>query len=141
MNRLQRSIPACEAIPLIEGHIETLTQEGVLRGWLRHSTAAQPSHVQVLHRQHVVAEAIAQDFRRDLLMGGHGHGHYGFLARLRVALPPGPCRVTLHLPRMGLDAPMAVRVPELAPARPATVEDLLQPADRWTAPAVLRRSV
>ena len=118
--------------PLIEGHIESVTEHGVICGWLRHSAWKAPSHVQVLHRDRIVAEAVARDFRRDLLMSGHGHGHYGFLARLRTALPPGPCRVVLHLPLVGVDAPMAVHVPNLAPARAATIEDLLRAAERWT---------
>ena len=108
-------------------------------GWLRHSAWRTPSQVQVMHRDRIVAEAVARDFRRDLLLGGHGHGHYGFWARLRVALPPGPCRVVLHLPLAGLDAPMGVRVPQLDPARAATVERLLHVAERWTTADLLRR--
>ena len=103
-----------------------------MHGWLRDSTAASPCHVQVLHEGRIAAEALAREFRPDLLRSGHGHGHYGFHARLRFRLPEGRCGVALHLPHTGLSAPMALDVPALAPAAPASVESLLRTAAGWT---------
>lgn len=93
----------------------------------------------MLHDGKVVAEAVARAFRADLLRAGHGHGHYGFHARLRAGLPPGPCGVMLHLPATGMGAPMAVNVPRLDPPRPARVEDLLRVAPGWTVADLVAR--
>jgi len=117
---------------MIEGHIESLTPDGIVHGWVRDTGSAAPCHVQVLHGGVPVAEAMASGFRPDLLRAGHGHGHYGFRARLRSALPPGACGVALHLPLYGRSAPMGLTVPELDPQRPATVEALLATEPSWT---------
>lgn len=117
---------------MIEGHIESLTPDGIVHGWVRDTGSAAPCHVQVLHGGVPVAEAMAALFRPDLLRAGHGHGHYGFKARLRSALPPGACSVALHLPRYGRSAPMALTVPKLDPQRPLTVEALLAAEPSWT---------
>ena len=69
--------------------------------------------------------------RADLLRAGHGHGHYGFHARLRHPLPRGPCDVLLHLPHAGVSAPMRVEMPALEPRR-ASVEALLGRQPGWT---------
>jgi len=122
---------------MIEGHIETLGADGVVHGWLRESGQASPCHVQVVVRRQVVAEALALEFRPDLLRSGHGHGHYGFRARLRAALPPGRCGVELHLPRTGVSARLGMEVPRLALAGPARVEALLATAPGWTTQDVL----
>jgi hypothetical protein len=119
-------------ISMIEGHIESLSPDGIVHGWLRDTGYVAPSHIQVLHGDRLVAEAMASVFRPDLLRAGHGHGHYGFAARLRYPLPPGPCGVALHLPRHGSSAPMALHVPPLAPPQPVTVERLLAPEPGWT---------
>ena len=103
----------------------------MVHGWLRDSAASLPCHVQLLHAGHVAAEALAQDFRPDLLRSGHGHGHYGFCAGLRVVLPLGRCNLVLHLPRTGISASMAVIVPKLALAAPHTVESLLTVSQGW----------
>jgi hypothetical protein len=117
---------------MIEGHIESLSPDGIVRGWLRDTASAAPCHIQVLHAGTAVAEAMASLFRADLLRAGHGHGHFGFAARLRQTLPPGLCGVALHLPRHGSTAPMGVHVPPLRPPEPASVEDLLVKAPSWT---------
>jgi hypothetical protein len=116
---------------MIEGHIEKLTPDGIVHGWVRDTTSPTPCHVQVLQAGQKLAEAMAAAFRPDLLRAGHGHGHYGFAARLRHALPPGPCAVALHLPRYGRTAPMGLVVPPLAPVEPASVESLLAAPPTW----------
>jgi hypothetical protein len=80
----------------------------------------------------MVAEAMAATFRADLLRAGHGHGHYGFGARLRRLLPQGPCKVALHLPLHSRTVPMGLMVPALAPRSTVTVEDLLATPPSWT---------
>jgi hypothetical protein len=98
-----------------------------------------PCHVQVRRGAGVVAEAIAQDFRRDLLLSNHGHGHYGFQARLRQTLPTGPSMLVLHLPALGLGVPMAIVVPDLRPPKRASVEALLRTPSGWTVSDLLAR--
>jgi hypothetical protein len=117
---------------MIEGHIESLTPNGMVHGWVRDTGSAAPCHVQMLHGGVPVAEAMASVFRPDLLRAGHGHGHYGFRARLRAPLPPGACSVALHLPRYGRSAPMALTVPPLDAQRPVTVEELMAAEPTWT---------
>jgi hypothetical protein len=116
---------------MIEGHIEKLTPDGTVHGWVRDTTSPTPCHVQVLQAGTILAEAMAAAFRPDLLRMGHGHGHYGFAARLRRPLPPGPCTVALHLPRYGRTAPMALVVPQLTPPQQASVESLLAAPPTW----------
>ena len=103
-----------------------------MHGWLRDRGAAVPCHVQILHAGRLLAEAVADDFRPDLLRAGYGHGHYGFQARLRETLQAGPCSVGLHLPRSGNTAAMAVTVPVVDPPRASTVESLLVAVRGWT---------
>ena len=110
-----------------------------MHGWLRDRAAAAPCHVQVMHGERLLAEGVADEFRPDLLQAGHGHGHYGFQARLREALPPGPSSVRLHLPRIGIAAAMAVTVPPLDAVRPCTVETLLAVVRQWTTADLLGR--
>jgi hypothetical protein len=117
---------------MIEGHIETLTPDGIVHGWVRDTLSPSPCHVQVRYRGQIIAEAMAAIFRADLLQGGHGHGHYGFQARLRHALPPGPSELVLHLPRHGSFAPMAILVPKLNDVQPVAVEALLASHPSWT---------
>jgi hypothetical protein len=117
---------------MIEGHIESLSPDGRVHGWVRDTGSLAPCHVQVLHCGEVVAEAMAAHFRPDLLRAGHGHGHHGFAARLRRPLPPGPCGVALHLPRYGRTAPMGLHVPTLDSPAAATVESLLAVQPSWT---------
>ena len=122
---------------MIEGHIESLTQDGVVHGWVRDTESLNACHVQVLHNNEILAEAMAARFRADLLRTGHGHGHYGFAARLRRSLPQGRCSVALHLPRLGRTAPMGLVVPALTAAAPVAVEALLASPPSWTAADLL----
>ncbi len=104
----------------------------MIAGWARDDDLPGPCRLQVRYRQMVVAETIADTFRADLLRAGHGHGHYGFGARLRHPLPPGPCEVLLHLPHAGVSAPMRVDMPALEPPRQVSVEALLGRQPGWT---------
>jgi len=124
---------------MIEGHIESLAPDGVVHGWVRDTGSHAPCHVQVLHGGQMVAEAMAAQFRADLLRTGPGHGHYGFAAHLLRRLPPGPCSVALHLPRYGRTAPMALLVPLLENRAPVQVETLLMIGPSWTPADVLGR--
>jgi hypothetical protein len=117
---------------MIEGHIESLTADGVVHGWVRDTDSLSPCHMQVLFQGEIVAEAMAAIFRADLLRTGHGHGHYGFGARLRRVLPQGRCSVAMHLPAHGRTAPMGLVVPPLTLSGPVAVEYLLATPPSWT---------
>jgi hypothetical protein len=123
---------------MIEGTVETLDGEGVFHGWLRDTRDPVPALVQVRLNGEPVAEALASAFRPDLLRGGHGHGHYGFLARARVALPPGPALFALFLPRHGQGIPVRLTIPPIPPPKPRPVESLLQPEPAWSVPDLAR---
>jgi hypothetical protein len=99
---------------------------------VRDSEQSAPCHIQVLYGGAVVAEAIADGFRPDLLRAGHGHGHYGFRAQLRSTVPAGRVSLVLHLPRTRTSAAMGVAVPPLLPAARPTIEDLLKLPPAWT---------
>ncbi len=103
-----------------------------MHGWLRDSRAAAPCHVRVLRDGDLLAEAVAREFRPDLLRTGHGHGHYGFRARLRRAVPPGRSGVVLNLPHADVSAPMGMEVPALEPQGLVPVEALLRTPEGWT---------
>jgi hypothetical protein len=124
---------------LIEGHIESLSPDGLVRGWVRHAARVRPAHVQVMLGGHVLAEAIAGIFRADLLRAGHGHGHYGYAARLRRPLPRGATQVILHLPEHGVSAPMPLQVPDLLAPAVLPVEALLVDPPGWTLADLLAR--
>jgi hypothetical protein len=121
---------------MIEGTIEALGTDGVFRGWLRDTRDPLPALVEIRLRGQVVARALAAAFRADLLRGGHGHGHYGFLARACVALAPGMARLELFLPRHDQGIPVRVDVPVIPAPSPVPVEALLQPEPAWTVSAL-----
>ncbi len=117
---------------MIEGLIETLTEDGAVLGWVRDTARPEACVVEIRYRGRKVAASMATGFRGDLLRQGYGHGHYGFSARLQHGLPPGPCELGLHLPHLGVTAPMAVAVPVLQPPEKVTVAALLQAPASWT---------
>jgi hypothetical protein len=119
---------------MIEGTVETLDGEGVFHGWLRDTRDPIPALVQIRLNNEIVAEALASAFRPDLLRGGHGHGHYGFLARARVALPPGPALFALFLPRHAQGIPVRLTVPKIPPPSRRAVESLLELEPAWSVP-------
>ena len=117
---------------MIEGTVETLDAEGVFHGWLRDTRDPVPALIQIRNDGEVVAEALASAFRPDLLRTGHGHGHYGFLARTRAALPPGPTVFALFLPRHNQGIPVRLTVPPIPAASKLPVGALLKPEPAWT---------
>jgi hypothetical protein len=85
----------------------------------------------------VVAETVADAFRPDLLRQGHGHGHYGFRARLRRDIPAGPVDAMLFLPEKRSGIRVRLAVPPLQPRAVARVEALLREEAGWTAAHLL----
>jgi hypothetical protein len=124
---------------LIDARIDTCSPDGVIQGWVRDDTRRAPCHVQILLGGDMIAQAVANRFRGDLLRAGFGHGHYGFHARLRTLPAIGPTAVLLHLPHLGASAPMQITVPPLHWPEPRRVEDLLSDPPGWTAADVLAR--
>jgi hypothetical protein len=122
---------------MIEGTVESVLPDRHVLGWLRDTDQATPSHVQIRLGKQVVAEALADQFRPDLLRQGHGHGHHGFRARLRRDMPPGATDAILFLPEQGSGIRVRLAVPELVPRAMARVEALLQEEPGWSVPHVL----
>jgi hypothetical protein len=123
---------------VIEGTVESLSAEGVFTGWLRDTSVVTPVAVEIRDRDTVAACAAAQDFRPDLLRAGHGHGHYGFAARLCADTPPpGPKNFSLFLPHVGQGIGVRLVVPALQPPRAQRVEDLLVTHRAWTVAELL----
>jgi hypothetical protein len=116
---------------VIEGVLEALLDTGIFTGWLRNTDDPAPVIVEVRFQGRAVAQAVASTFRPDLLRGGHGHGHYGFRARLLVALPPGPAPLELFLPRNGQAVRTGLTLPAIALPGPVPVEALLRPEPAW----------
>jgi hypothetical protein len=66
---------------------------GEVRGWARDpSRPNRRVHVMVLEKDRVVAEALADQPRADLVKAGHGDGRHGFRVRLPAALLNGERR-------------------------------------------------
>jgi len=118
---------------MIEGTLESLAPDGIFAGWLRDTEDSTPSLLEIRHSGRAVAQAAALAFRPDLLATGHGHGHYGFAARLRRAPPPGPTDFELFLPRRDQSIRVRLSVPELPKPHLARVEQLLVEPPAWTA--------
>jgi hypothetical protein len=116
---------------MIEGGLEELQPSGVFVGWLRDTAAREPVVLHIRARGQTVAAAAARAFRPDLLAAGHGHGHYGFAARSRAALPPGPADFELFLPSSDAVFPMRLTVPRLEPPSAASVGDLVRGETTW----------
>jgi hypothetical protein len=123
---------------MIEGGLEELQPSGMFVGWLRDTAAREPVVLHVRSRGQMVAVAAAGAFRSDLLEAGHGHGHYGFAARSRAALPPGPAAFELFLPAHDEIMPVRLTVPRLAPPQAAAVGDLVRGERTWTVADVMR---
>ena len=123
---------------MIEGTLESLAPEGMFTGWLRDTQDSAPAKLEIRHRGRTVAQAAALAFRPDLLATFHGHGHYGFAARLIHAVAPGPADFELYLPRRDQAIRVRLPVPELSPPYCARVEQLLVEPPTWTAADVCR---
>ncbi len=119
--------------------VEQVTEAGTVGGWAYDPAVPGPASVSILFRGAVVAEAIACAFRADLLSAGHGHGHYGFAARLRAPLRPGTALLSLLLDGHSAGTPRQIAVPKQRQASPCTVEDLLASPASWTGADLLGR--
>jgi hypothetical protein len=122
---------------MIEGTVEAILPDRHVLGWLRDTDQPEPSHVQLRIGKQVVAETVADAFRPDLLRQGHGHGHYGFRARLRRDIPAGPVDAMLFLPEKRSGIRVRLAVPPLQPRAVARVEALLREEAGWTAAHLL----
>ncbi len=91
------------------GAIDGFLRDGFIAGWACRPGVIERCHVRVLRGDDLIAEAMADFYRLDLLRAGMGLGHCGFFARLRTALPAGTHNLRL------LMLPEAV---EIAPPRP-----------------------
>jgi hypothetical protein len=118
---------------MIEGTVEAVLPDRHVLGWLRDTGQPGPSPIQIRVGKQVVAEAMADIFRPDLLHQGHGHGHHGFRARLRRDLPAGQMDAMLFLPARGNGIRVRLAVPPLPPRAMARVEALLREEAGWTA--------
>jgi hypothetical protein len=101
-----------------------------VQGWARDTALAGPAHVRVTFAGQLMAEALAETFRADLLRSGQDHGHHAFNARLVMPLPPGKRALELHV--SGSIMPWVVEVPALLPPTVRRVEDLLAVPPGWT---------
>ena len=123
---------------MIEGTLESLAPNGVFTGWLRDTQDSAPAKLEIRHRGRAVAQAAALAFRPELVATGHGHGHYGFAARLIHAVASGPADFELFLPRRDQSIRVRLSVPELVPPLRARVEQLLVEPPTWTVADVCR---
>ncbi len=113
-----------------EAKTHTLKAEAVTSGGEVLGSAYPGAVVSIWRGRTMIAEARACLFRPDLLRAGYGHGHVGFVARLRARLAPG--RVALTLTSGGARKAARLTVPQAAEPPPATVEALLAPPAAWT---------
>jgi hypothetical protein len=132
-----RGMPASRAAAAWD--VERVSGEGVVAGWAYDPASAAPATVRVLLKGAVVAEALACVFRADLLAAGHGHGHVGFAARVRMPLRQGTAMLALTLDGRAAGAAKRVAVPAQRQAAPCTVEALLAPPASWTGADLLAR--
>ncbi len=120
-----------------QASLDGLGRDGRFEGWVRPVRGQVPCQVAFYWNDECIARAIADHFRRDLLQAGRGHGHYGFLARALVDLPPGQCSLTLQA-QEGTGLPMTlgeyqIDVPKVKQKkRFFKVEDLIQSSPSWT---------
>jgi hypothetical protein len=123
---------------VIEGGLEALRADGEFVGWLRDTALDTPAVLHIRYFGQVVAVAAARGFRPDLLAAGHGHGHYGFMAKLGAALPPGPAAFELYLPLRDQGMQLRLNVPRLAAPSPTPIAALVAGESTWSAPDLAR---
>jgi len=126
----------------VEGFIDICTQDGYLEGWARfRGPGHRPCIVSILRDGAVVARASADQYRRDLLAAGVGHGHYGFRSRLLRPLPPGAHEFSMVEESTGEPvlnpaekaSRFVVELPEIVPADAViSVEQLLKRRSEWS---------
>jgi hypothetical protein len=125
---------------MLQGYLENVTAAGLVRGWARDVFSPRPLTIEVRWQGGVVARAVADLFRGDLLDAGLGHGHFGFLARLIDGVPPGERSFSLTVAGDGgaeIRPPAVMVVPPRAAGGPLRVERLLVDPPRWSDRAVL----
>jgi len=121
-----------------DGSIDTVTPEGYILGWACRHDRVERLHVGISQGGRRLAEAIAQEFRPDLLDSGHGLGHCGFGARLWRTLPPGEYEFDLEL--VGLAASVRSFEVTVPPLRSAPAGAPAPPRIHWTDEHVLAAS-
>jgi hypothetical protein len=117
-----------------DGYVDEVTEDGRVLGW-----ASRPGHVArlevgIFHNGTLLARAVTQGFRADLLAAGHGLGHCAFAARLQT--PPAPGRCDLGLGLIGLPTVMK-RYPIAVPPIRRPLANPAGTAARWTDEDVL----
>lgn len=67
---------------MIQGYIDRIDEAGFVSGWVRDHAIQRPALIEIFEGDELIAQAVADQFRRDLFRDGVGHGHYGFRARI-----------------------------------------------------------
>lgn len=75
--------------PAALGGIDGISPDGHIMGWAWQPGSAERSHIKIIMGDEILAEALADWFREDLLRAGMGLGHCAFFARPHVRLEPG----------------------------------------------------
>lgn len=118
----------------ILGLIDVVSASGIVEGWATYIDRASACHVQVWLDGVVVAEDMADKFRRDLLRAGIGHGHCAFYAPM-TCVAPGKYSLALHDGRTGAPIGQGSAALFEVPARrarvPISVNDVLRVRARW----------
>lgn len=115
--------------------LDRVTSDGFVEGWARDETHFRPCFLQILQSGKVIAETIADGYRKDLLDAGLGHGHYAFSARIHDAVP-GESDLAVFEKQLGIEIPVGSLkkhvIPPMENHRPWKVRDILRQT-RWTA--------
>jgi hypothetical protein len=118
----------------ILGLIDVVSASGIVEGWATYIDRPSACHVQVWLDGVVVAEDMADKFRRDLLRAGIGHGHCAFYAPM-TCVAPGKYSLALHDGRTGAPIGQGSAALFEVPARrarvPISVNDVLRVRARW----------
>jgi len=114
--------------------LDKVTSAGYIEGWARDERKKSPCVLQILQDGKVIAEAVADTFRKDLLEAGIGHGHYAFCARIYGA-QPGESELGAQDKHSGMAVSVLGErrhsIPKLRRPRPTTVRDILR-RRQWT---------
>lgn len=123
---------------MLEAHIDTCTTDGFLEGWAHLEGSNLPAIIEVSAQGKIIAKAVADEYRWDLLSAKIGHGHYGFRARLKVTLEPGEHVLQIREARTGLTpqngTEFLVKIPQTSrkESQRTTVEELMMRRVEWT---------
>ena len=126
---------------MTQGQIERITEAGRICGWAAGPTD-RPVQVRLRIEGEPVAQGLADQFRRDLMLSGRSHGHFGFDFQImkRPALP-GRRLAELVIEPGGGVPPVTLRQIIAVPPLPEhhaslPVESLLRREGRWTLPDI-----